>query len=441
MKNVYMIGIGMGNSGGLSVECRKIIETADFVAGASRVVESVKNLLNKKCEVLCSYDPSEIASKMETLSFKTAKLPFHFCVVFSGDVGFYSGAKKLSALLHKSGWNVIFKSGESSFQYLSSKLCEPWQDWSLVSAHGTECDIACEIALNDATFFLTGGKITAKTIVDFVLENQISSRLVVADRLGYDDEIIIDLCLDFCDEKKHSAFAMKNSDYEKLSEMKLACVLVDRRGFKSEEEKNRPPFMDSAFSRNFPKKTDSENAAESEKLVPMTKRMVRSAVLSLLSVRDGETVWDVGAGTGAVSIDIAKSAKCHVFSVDANESAVNLEKKNRKKFGAWNVDLHLGRAKDVLPDFPPPSAVFVGGSEGELSEIISIAFEKNPSARVLVSSVTAETFADCVVICEKMNLSMEITEIAVSASQKIGKIHMRKSENAVSLILLNKNAE
>ena len=95
----------------------------------------------------------------------------------------------------------------------------------------------------------------------------------------------------------------------------------------------------------------------------------------------------------------------------------------------------------MLPDFPPPSEVFVGGSEGELSEIISIAFEKNPSARVLVSSVTAETFADCVVLSEKMNLSMEITEIAVSASHKIGKIHMRKSENAVSLILLNKNAE
>lgn len=405
-KTAYLIGIGMGNPKFLSDESKKIIQTSKIVAGASRILDCVKDFIQN--EVFCSYNSLEIAKKFDENCSENV------CAVFSGDIGFFSGATKLSQMLSQNGWNVIFVSGTTSFQYLASKLCENWQDWNLVSAHGLECNFGAEIAFHKKTFFLTGGKISAKTILDFIIENEIDSKVVVASNLSYENEKITKFDFNFPLKKDIIIEDFSN----------LAVVFVERNETESDKfSKNALP--DFVFERNL---------NTNEKLVPMTKQVIRSAILSFLNIKDGEIVWDVGAGTGAVSIDLARNAKCQVFGIEEKENAFNLEKINRKKFGAYNLSLVHGKAPFVLENLPNPNAVFIGGSEGQLEEIVSLILSKNEKSRILISSVTAETFAECVMISKKFNLSFEYTQISVSKSSKIGNYNLLKSENPVFLI-------
>ena len=105
--------------------------------------------------------------------------------------------------------------------------------------------------------------------------------------------------------------------------------------------------------------------------VPMTKQEVRAAAIGKLEVRDGETYWDVGAGTGSVSVELALLAPhSKVCAVECKGEACSLIRANREKFGVYNLELTQGRAPEILAQLPAPDAVFIGGSGGELPAIL-----------------------------------------------------------------------
>lgn len=113
--------------------------------------------------------------------------------------------------------------------------------------------------------------------------------------------------------------------------------------------------------------------------VPMTKSEVRSVIISKLNIGENDVCWDIGCGTGSVSVEMA--LHCYngtVFSVDKNSSAIDLIMKNKHKFGCDNISVLYGNAPECLVDFPAPSKVFIGGSCGKIEEIIGTVYKKIP---------------------------------------------------------------
>jgi len=428
-KKVYLIGIGMGNPNNLTVEAKNIIESSKIVIGAKRILEAVKDFIH--CDTFDCYDSKMIAKRLEEAYSKTGVFPCHFCVVFSGDTGFYSGAKKLSEELCKTGWAIECIAGITSAQYLASKLCEDWQSWNLVSAHGIDCDIGIALAFNQKSFFLTGGKITSNTIFDFIIQNKINSKIVVADKLSYDDEIILIEKFNF--DEENDELKTKISSFKlKIENLKLAVVFVstDEDSY-SYKNLGSGAIKDEFFIRNI--------EIDNQKLVPMTKQNIRSSIISILNIKENEIVWDIGAGTGAVSIDLAHSCKCHVYAVEEKKQAFDLELLNKRKFHAWNLDFINGKAPLILENLPTPDSVFIGGSEGKLLQIIDLIFSKNDKAKILVSAVTMETLSLCNEIHKKFDVKIAYTQLSISNSAKLGSYNLMKAENPIYLVSIIKN--
>ncbi|MFQ9918351.1 MAG: precorrin-6Y C5,15-methyltransferase (decarboxylating) subunit CbiT [Flavonifractor plautii] len=124
----------------------------------------------------------------------------------------------------------------------------------------------------------------------------------------------------------------------------------------------------------------------------MTKEEVRALALSKLRLEAHHVVWDVGAGTGSVSVECALSCPAgRVYAVEKKEEALALLAENRARFHAANLEVVAGTAPEALEALPAPDRVFLGGTSGSLEDILNVIFRKNPAARVVCTAVTLET--------------------------------------------------
>ena len=133
---------------------------------------------------------------------------------------------------------------------------------------------------------------------------------------------------------------------------------------------------------------------------------------------------------------MARCAGCSVYSVEKKENAVALLRENRAKFCALNMEIVEGKAPAALEQLPPPDAVFVGGSDGNLVEIAEAVFGKNPLARVVVACATPETLSECVTYAGRYKREFEVVQVSVAESARAGKVHLMKAENPVCLVTL-----
>jgi precorrin-6Y C5,15-methyltransferase (decarboxylating) CbiT subunit len=120
----------------------------------------------------------------------------------------------------------------------------------------------------------------------------------------------------------------------------------------------------------------------------MTKSEVRSVVLSKLRLRENDIVYDIGAGTGSVSVEAALIARSgHVYAFEREAEGCRLIRENALKLGASNLTVIEGSVPDTLNGLPVPDAVFIGGSGGSLDEIGESLLHSNPRLRLVVSAV------------------------------------------------------
>ena len=393
--NVTLIGMGSGQPENLTLQGLAALRQADLILGARRLLA----VLPAGCTEnrAAAYRPDEVAELLQTSGAENAVL------VYSGDTGFYSGASSMMEKLEALGVRARVLPGLSSIQLLAAALGRPWQGWNLVSAHGRTCDPVAECMQGRPTFFLTGGSEDPATLC----------AQLEAEGFG-DVQGVVGQCLGTPEEKlfRGSVKELAAGRFNSLSVLLVEAVEgLPRRA---------PGLPDEAFERGD---------------VPMTKQEVRAAVLAKLAVRPEDILWDVGAGTGSVSVELALAApRGRVYAVECRPEGCALIKANREKFRTRNLVLVEGLAPDALSDLPAPDAVFIGGSKGSLAVIVDAALDKNPDARICVSAIALETLSAAVAALTAKGRTVQVSQIAVSRAKAVGGLHLMMAQNPIYLI-------
>lgn len=393
--NVTLIGMGSGQPENLTLQGLAALRQADLILGARRLLA----VLPAGCTEnrAAAYRPDEVAELLQTSGAENAVL------IYSGDTGFYSGASSMMEKLEALGVRARVLPGLSSIQLLAAALGRPWQGWNLVSAHGRTCDPVAECMQGRPTFFLTGGSEDPATLC----------AQLAAEGFG-DVQGVVGQCLGTPEEKlfRGSVKELAAGRFNSLSVLLVeAAEVLPRRA---------PGLPDEAFERGD---------------VPMTKQEVRAAVLAKLAVRPEDILWDVGAGTGSVSVELALAApRGRVYAVECRPEGCALIKANREKFRTRNLVLVEGLAPAALSDLPAPDAVFIGGSKGSLAAIVDAALDKNPDARICVSAIALETLSAAVAALTAKGRTVQVSQIAVSRAKAVGGLHLMMAQNPIYLI-------
>ena len=168
----------------------------------------------------------------------------------------------------------------------------------------------------------------------------------------------------------------------------------------------------------------------------MTKSEVRCISLSRLRLQRESTAWDIGAGTGSVSIEMAlQAARGMVYAVEKDADACQLIEQNRRQFACTNLRVVHGAAPEVLDGLPAPDCVFVGGSGGNIDEILRLALQRNPYVRVVINAITLETVAAVHAGVGSARLrDVAVSQITASRAKRAGGYHMMLGQNPVYIL-------
>lgn len=403
MRKVTIIGAGPGNPDLLSRSALDAIGIADVVIGAHRALVGIDVPPDVvRCELVKTADI--VAALTDAAPWQRA------VVVMTGDVGLFSGARRLvEALSGDAQVDVRVVPGISSASYLAARLARPWQDWRFASAHGVACDIVAEAERAGELFLVTsGGEDPSRLSGELVQAGFGDARVTVAERLSYPDERIT--CA--------TASEIAGQTFDDLNVM-----LIE---FASHAASSRWPYASSGIPDELFIRGD----------VPMTKQEVRAVALAKLRLTATDTVWDVGAGTGSVSIEAALVARAgSVWAVERNAAGVRLIRENADAFGCGNVHAVPGVAPEALAKLPVPDAVFVGGSAGELPSIVEAALEKNSQVRLCVPCVTVETLTEaCALLSGSRFKGFEACQVSAARAEAVGSHHLMKAQNPVFLV-------
>ena len=392
---VCLVGMGCAGREAAGDEARAALEEAELLVGAKRLVDALAGARGK---AVVATRANDIVSALRTSQASSA------AVLLGGDVGFFSGAARLRGLLEQEGHEVLAMPGISSVQLLAARLGRPWQDWVLASAHGRECDEIALLREGRPVFLLTSGAATVCDVCDRLnLAGLGTCQVTVAERLGYDDERV----------SAGTASQMAAGDYDDLNVMLLELpdeLVTPRR---------TPGIPDEEFVRGT---------------VPMTKQEVRACILAKLSVTPDEVCWDVGAGTGAVSVELAL-ASGQVWAIERDEEALELVRRNRARHRAWNLHVVEGTAPVALAGLPRPDVVFVGGSAGRLQDILDVVVAANPNVRVCVAAIALQTLTQAHAWMEAHDMAPEVTQVAVSRTRNVHDLSLLMAQNPVFLVV------
>ena len=388
--------IGMGASAAtLTAEAMEALRQARRVAGARRLLEALPP------DVTRDRVPAVRAGEI----WQAVRDVDRAAVLYSGDTGFYSGAAELLELLRGQEREAEVFPGLSSVQMLAARLGRPWQDWKLVSAHGRACDPVAAVCGGQPAFFLTGtGEGGPAALCRQLTAAGLGGLPVtVAEALAMDGERL---------------FAGTAAQAAGRGFGPLAVLLAE------------PAFRLPARTPGWPDGTFVR--AEG---VPMTKQAVRAQVLAQLAVRPGETVWDVGAGTGSVSVELAyANGGAPVCAVECLPAACAVLEENRRRLGGWNIRVVQGSAPQALAGLPAPDAVFLGGTGGELGPILDAVWAANPAARVCLTAIALETLAAALEAFAARGRKADAVQIAAAHAGGPGRLHLLRAENPVFIL-------
>lgn len=403
MSILTIVGIGPGTSGYFMPAARDKMRAAHTVIAARRILP----MLEEACgETEAAFVP--MGKIRDTFLQIGALLKENKNVVLtvSGDPLMYSLYKTICNDPISADWQMEILPGIGSLQMLGAAFGETMEDALLLSVHGrskSAGSIALSVTENEKVFFLCskeqGPAWLSKIMVDYGLKDV---TVYVGANLSYEDELL----------DKGTPEEIAGKEYPAL------CVAMIKNPHP--EKITRPCFLsDADFERG---KT------------PMTKEEIRVLILHKMKLKAEDVVWDIGAGTGSVSIECARQASFgQVHAVERDHDAVALIEKNKEKFGTNNLAVYEGNAMEKIALLPVPDKVFIGGSKGELSQILNKIASFQRKVLVVVSAVTIETISEAAEAISKYDKNYDVIQATVGRGRKIGSYHIMDTNNPVMI--------
>ena len=388
MREIVIAGAGLGD---FTQEVANAINDSDIVIADSRFADKIPN--GKKII------PVKNFSQLENESGK-------ILVLVSGDPGVFSLLTVIKNRYPDENIRVI--PGISSLQAICAHACETWHNAAILSGHGR--------SLSAGKFLNT---VERNRVTILFCDKNISPSWA-CEKLACIDgvKVFIGSCLGGNDEQIFSGtpetFSGKNFP-------ELSIILI---------RNNNPYTPERLFLR--------DKDFLREKNIVMTNESVRSVIISRLEMCNDSLLWDIGAGSGSISVNagnIFPSAEIH--AVDFSPLAAKLISQNAAKFHLHNITVHNSRALDVIDDLPRPTHIFIGGTGGELSEIFArISAMKHPF-RVVIACVTLETLTEAYTFLRECE-NFEAVQISASSSKTLApSLTMMKAQNPVTILSAN----
>ena len=400
-RTISCIGIGMGTLDTLTHEAAETIRNADILFGAKRILESVEHmpdLLRDDQERVEEYRSAQIAKYLSTRPNLT-----RIVILMSGDVGFYSGARLVQDAFPDE--KIDYYCGISSVVYFASKVPTAWQDAKLLSAHGRSLNLLNCVQRYPKIIMIVSGVEDVRAICQELVEAEMTYvHVTVGTNLSYPEETVT---------------SGTPEDFLQAETTGLHIMLLEN------PQANHiivPGMSDETFVRGK---------------VPMTKEEIRILSVAKLQLTEDSIVYDVGAGTGSVSMECARlCTNGTVYAVERNPEGIALIRENSKKLRLSNVKAIEGLAPEALMDLPAPTHAFIGGSAGNMGEILDVLRAKNPSVRIVINTIALESISEVMQLLKERGYDADIVQISAAKSRVLGRYHMMTGLNPVYIITI-----
>ena len=393
INKVYIIGVGADGSlppGGL-----RLVEEADILFGGERLLEMFSPAGQK---VVIKGNLAEVSEQIKSNLGRK-----RMAVLASGDPNFYGIAKYLVGKLGKEVCEII--PNVSSIQLAFAGIKESWEDAAFVSVHGRGPEeVLSALSQSRKVAVLTDERWNPAAVAQFLLERGIN-------------ELEAYLCEDLGTEKEKitKTGLLELSRMKGFSPLNLLLLLRER---------------EPARAFGIPE----EEFAHRRGLI--TKQEIRAIALSKLRLSERSIVWDIGAGSGSVSIEASFLArKGRIFAVERDLEQIKLLAENIRKFEAWNVEVIRAEAPEGLDKLPDPDAVFIGGSGGRMEEILDVVSRRlKPGGRIVANAATLESMNAAADGLRRRGFEIEVALVNVARSKAVANLTRLQSLNPVFVI-------
>jgi len=355
---IQIIGIGDDGLDGLTATARQFIQQADLLIGPESTLALVPASKQRRLGVGANL--SEVVAQIEAAGNKS------IVVLASGDPLFYGVARFLCDKLGKNRFEVI--PHVSSMQLAFARVKESWEDAYLTNLANHSLEHVLEkIRIADKVGLFTSSDFPPSSVIKALLANRIDYFSVyVCENLGSPDERVT----------QGELSDLLNEEFSPLNVM----ILV-----RDADQPDQPAELDGRRMFGNP---DELFLQTRPKHGLLTTSEVRAIALAQMSLQRDSIVWDIGAGSGSVSIEAAQIApEGTTYAIEMDVADYQLIETNSERFQLKNVKPVLGHAPDAWADLPDPNAIFLGGSSRDLRRLVELAFERLQPGGRLVANV------------------------------------------------------
>ncbi len=404
---VTLVGIGDDGCASLSSRAMNAVARAHVLVGGERHLDLFSQFAGERIVL-----KSGISGTIDRVAALAGE--HNVCILASGDPLFFGVGSLVVKKLGAAHVEVIPQ--PSSMQWAFARAGIAWDDAAFVSVHGRSREgFVTRLKTMSKVAVLTDEESSPARLAALLIEHGDTEwDAWLCENLGGPDERV-------------RAFTL--ADLAACTDVRPLNVAILVRSDAAWRPPPAIPFLhEDAFAKRMPKKG------------LITKREVRVLSLAAMELRADSVVWDVGAGSGSVSIEAAMLApRGRVYAVEIDPEGVDICRENVRAHGVDNVRVVAGRAPEALADLEAPDAVFVGGSKGSMDEIIAVALDRlRPGGRLVVNAITLENVGETYRTLRARDLVPEVTLVNVSRGEPLAKYLRYEALNPVHIFAITK---